>query len=123
MSRIAVKVKARWRVSPRGRQAGAVPGRSRWRVDHAREGLFLHALQPAGSDHAGQRDATHPVWTFSTGVLAGHEGQPLVVKNTMYVVTPWPNMLYAFDLTQEGYPLKWKYRPDVSPNAIGDVLL
>jgi glucose dehydrogenase len=46
-----------------------------------------------------------PVWTFSTGVLAGHQGQPLVVKNTMYVVTPWPNVLYAFDLTQEGYPL------------------
>src|SRR6185437_7029072 len=61
-----------------------------------------------------------PVWTFSTGVLAGHQGQPLVVKNTMYVVTPWPNVLYAFDLTQEGYPLKWKYRPDVSPNAIGE---
>ncbi len=60
-----------------------------------------------------------PVWTFSTGVLAGHQGQPLVVKNTMYVVTPWPNVLYAFDLTKEGYPLKWKYRPDVSPNAIG----
>ena len=38
----------------------------------------------------------------------------------MYVVTPWPNVLYAFDLTQEGYPLKWKYRPDVSPNAIGE---
>jgi PQQ-dependent dehydrogenase (methanol/ethanol family) len=61
----------------------------------------------------------HPLWTFSTGVLGGHEGQPLVVNNTMYVVTPWPNTLYAFDLTQEGYPLKWKYRPDVSPNAIG----
>jgi PQQ-dependent dehydrogenase (methanol/ethanol family) len=61
----------------------------------------------------------HPLWSFSTGVLGGHEGQPLVVNNTMYVVTPWPNTLYAFDLTQEGYPLKWKYRPDVSPNAIG----
>lgn len=61
----------------------------------------------------------HPVWTFSTGVLAGHEGQPLVVKDTMYVVTPWPNVLYAFDLSKEGYPLRWKYRPDVSPNAIG----
>ena len=60
-----------------------------------------------------------PVWTFSTGVLAGHQGQPLVVKNTMYVVTPWPNVLYAFDLTQDGYPLKWKYRPDVNPNSIG----
>jgi PQQ-dependent dehydrogenase (methanol/ethanol family) len=60
-----------------------------------------------------------PVWTFSTGVLAGHEGQPLVVNGTMYVVTPWPNVLYAFDLSKEGYPLKWKYRPDVSANAIG----
>ena len=37
----------------------------------------------------------HPVWTFSTGVLGGHEGQPLVVNKTMYVVTPWPNTLYA----------------------------
>src|SRR5262245_30889016 len=61
----------------------------------------------------------HPVWSFSTGVLAGHEGQPLVVNDTMYVVTPWPNVLYAFDLKKEGYPLKWKYRPDVSPNACG----
>jgi PQQ-dependent dehydrogenase (methanol/ethanol family) len=60
-----------------------------------------------------------PVWTFSTGVLAGHEGQPLVVDGTMFVVTPWPNVLYAFDLSKEGYPLKWKYRPAVSPNAIG----
>ncbi|HMA43306.1 MAG TPA: PQQ-dependent dehydrogenase, methanol/ethanol family [Gemmatimonadales bacterium] len=60
-----------------------------------------------------------PVWSFSTGVLGGHEGQPLVVHNTMYVVTPYPNVLYAFDLTQEGYPLKWKYRPEVNPSAIG----
>jgi PQQ-dependent dehydrogenase (methanol/ethanol family) len=61
----------------------------------------------------------HPVWTFSTGVLGGHEGQPLVVNRTMYVVTPYPNVLYAFDLTQDGYPLKWKYRPAVDGNAIG----
>ncbi|HET7791555.1 MAG TPA: PQQ-dependent dehydrogenase, methanol/ethanol family [Gemmatimonadales bacterium] len=60
-----------------------------------------------------------PVWSFSTGVLGGHEGQPLVVNNTMYVVTPFPNVLYAFDLTQDGYPLRWKYRPDVNPSAIG----
>ena len=59
------------------------------------------------------------IWNFSTGVLAGHEGQPLVVNRTMYVVTPYPNVLYAFDLTQEGYPLKWKFRPFVDPGAIG----
>ncbi len=60
-----------------------------------------------------------PVWTFSTGVLGGHEGQPLVVGSTMYVVTPYPNVLYAFDLTKSDYPLKWKYRPPVDQNAVG----
>lgn len=59
------------------------------------------------------------VWSFSTGVLGGHEGQPLVVGTTMYVVTPFPDVLYAFDLTREGYPLKWKYRPDVNPASVG----
>src|SRR5246127_3854758 len=68
---------------------------------------------------ASNAKSLHPVWTFSTGVLGGHEGQPLGVRDTMYVVTPWPNVLYAFDLTTEGYPLRWKYRPDVSANAIG----
>ncbi|HEU5262183.1 MAG TPA: PQQ-dependent dehydrogenase, methanol/ethanol family [Gemmatimonadales bacterium] len=59
------------------------------------------------------------VWSFSTGVLSGHEGQPLVVRNTLYAITPYPNVLYAFDLTEEGYPLKWKYRPNVNAAAIG----
>ena len=38
-------------------------------------------------------------WTFSTGVLRGHEGAPLVVGSTMYVHTPFPNIVYALDLT------------------------
>ena len=41
-------------------------------------------------------------WTFSTGVLRGHEAAPLIVNNTMYVVTPWPNLLYALDMTKPG---------------------
>jgi len=68
---------------------------------------------------AANAKSLHPVWTFSTGTLGGHEGQPLVVNNTMYVVTPYPNVLYAFDLAKEGYPLKWKYRPNVDQNSIG----
>jgi PQQ-dependent dehydrogenase (methanol/ethanol family) len=51
-------------------------------------------------------------WTFSTGVTRGHEAAPLVVGSTMYVVTPFPNILYALDLTQPGAPLKWAYKPD-----------
>jgi PQQ-dependent dehydrogenase (methanol/ethanol family) len=61
----------------------------------------------------------HASWTFSTGVLRGHEGQPLVVGNTMYVVTPYPNVSYALDLTQEGQPLKWKVRPENAQAAVG----
>src|ERR1700678_3549702 len=41
-------------------------------------------------------------WTFSTGVLRGHEGGPLVVGDTMYVHTPFPNTVYALDLKNEG---------------------
>jgi len=58
-------------------------------------------------------------WTFSTGVLRGHEGQPLVVDNTMYLVTPYPNVAYALDLTVPGSPLKWKFRPENDQAAQG----
>src|SRR5882672_10069065 len=61
----------------------------------------------------------HVSWTFSTGVLRGHEGQPLVVGNTMYIITPYPNVAYALDLTQPGFPLKWKYRPENAQAAVG----
>src|SRR5436309_13080122 len=50
-------------------------------------------------------------WSFSTGVLRGHEGGPLVVGSTMYVHTPFPNIVYALDLTKEGAPVQWKYVP------------
>ena len=53
-------------------------------------------------------------WTFSTGVLRGHEAAPLVVNTTLYVVTPYPNILYALDLTRQGVT-KWKFEP--SPEA------
>ena len=36
--------------------------------------------------------------TFSTGFLRGHEAAPLVANNTMYIVTPFPNIVYALDL-------------------------
>ncbi|HEX8231895.1 MAG TPA: methanol/ethanol family PQQ-dependent dehydrogenase [Caulobacteraceae bacterium] len=50
-------------------------------------------------------------FTFSTGVSRGHEAAPLVVNNTMYIVGPYPNDLWALDLTKPGAPVKWKYRP------------
>jgi PQQ-dependent dehydrogenase (methanol/ethanol family) len=56
-------------------------------------------------------------WMFSTGVLRGHEGSPLVVGDTMYVHTPFPNIVYALDLANEGR-IKWKYEPKQDPNVI-----
>ena len=44
----------------------------------------------------------HPVWTFSTGVLRGHEGAPLVIGDVMYVHAPFPNTVFALDLNENG---------------------
>jgi len=48
-------------------------------------------------------------WTFSTGVLRGHEGGPLVIGDTMYVHSPFPNKVYAINL--EDQSMRWKYEP------------
>jgi PQQ-dependent dehydrogenase (methanol/ethanol family) len=56
-------------------------------------------------------------WTFSTGVLRGHEGGPLVIGDVMYVHTPFPNTVYALDLNNEG-KIIWKYEPRQDPNVI-----
>ncbi len=58
-------------------------------------------------------------FTFSTGQERGHEAAPVVVNNTMYVVTPWPNVLYALDLTKPGAPVKWEYQPMPTPASKG----
>lgn len=51
------------------------------------------------------------VSTFSTGLNKGHEAAPIVVGSTLYFVTPYPNVLYALDVTKPGMPLKWKFEP------------
>ncbi|MGA0593668.1 lanthanide-dependent methanol dehydrogenase XoxF5 [Enterovirga sp. CN4-39] len=56
-------------------------------------------------------------WTFSTGVLRGHEGSPLVIGDVMYVHTPFPNIVYALDLNGDG-KIIWKYEPKQDPNVI-----
>ena len=56
-------------------------------------------------------------WTFSTGVLRGHEGSPLVIGDIMYVHTPFPNIVYALNLAEDG-KIMWKYEPKQDPNVI-----
>ncbi len=71
-------------------------------------------LDQINADNVGE---LQPAWTFSTGVLRGHEGSPLVVGDTMYVHTPFPNIVYALDLNNDGV-IKWKYEPRQQQDVI-----
>ena len=55
-------------------------------------------------------------WTFSTGVLRGHEGGPLVIGDTMYVHTPFPNKVFSINLKDQS--INWKYEPKQNPDTI-----
>ncbi len=71
-------------------------------------------LKQITADNVGKMQVA---WTFSTGVLRGHEGAPLVIGNMMYVHTPFPNAVYALDLDHDGR-IAWKYQPQQDPNVI-----
>jgi len=74
-----------------------------------------------GGDYAGTRFSKlsqintdnvknlQPAWTFSTGVLRGHEGGPLVVDGVIYIHTPFPNTVYALD--PKTHSVIWEYTP------------
>ena len=53
---------------------------------------------------------------MSTGVLRGHEGSPLVIGDTMYVHTPFPNNVFAVNLKDQSF--KWKYEPKQDADVI-----
>jgi len=67
--------------------------------------------------NASNASKLHPVWSFSTGVLRGHEGGPLVIGDVMYVHTPFPNNVFALDLNDNGKVI-WKYEPRQDPSVI-----
>ena len=56
-------------------------------------------------------------WTFSTGVLRGHEGGPLIIGDMMYVHTPFPNKVFALDLSKD-QQIVWEYEPKQDPATI-----
>ena len=58
-------------------------------------------------------------FSFSLAVNKGQEAAPIVVDNTMYIVTAFPNYVYALDLTKPGAPLKWRYAPPIAPASQG----
>lgn len=76
-----------------------------------------------GGNYAGTRYSTldqinntsaknlQPIWTFSTGMLRGHEGGPLVVDGVIYIHTPYPHKVYALD--QDTKTVLWEYNYSV----------
>src|SRR4051812_13647300 len=59
-------------------------------------------------------------FSFDTGLKHGQESTTLVVDGVMYFVTPFPNTVYALDLTQPGGPVKWKFDPHPDPASQGE---
>jgi len=77
-------------------------------------------FSPLDQLNAGNVGKLALAWTFSTGVLRGHEAAPIVADNTLFIVTPFPNVVYALDLTQPGAPIKWKFSPYPSSSSQGE---
>src|SRR5579871_418040 len=68
-----------------------------------------HRYSTLDQINAGNVANLQVAWTMSTGVLRGHEGSPLVIGETMYVHTPFPNNVYAINLKDQTF--RWKYEP------------
>ena len=67
----------------------------------------------AGPDQPRQRpEPVDGVDAFSSAFIDSHEASPLVIGDTMYIVTPKPNYVYALDLTRDGV-IKWEFRPEM----------
>ncbi|HYG86840.1 MAG TPA: methanol/ethanol family PQQ-dependent dehydrogenase [Azospirillum sp.] len=69
--------------------------------------------------NAGTAKDLQVAFTFSLGVLRGQEAAPVYADGTLYVVSPFPNVVYALDMTKPGAPLKWQYDPRPSASAQG----
>jgi len=89
--------------------AFATPGGNEWTMPAANTGLTRYSsLSDINAKNVGTLKIA---FTFSMGVNRGQESAPLVIENTLYVVSPYPNILYALDLSKPGAPLKWSYKP------------
>jgi lanthanide-dependent methanol dehydrogenase len=67
--------------------------------------------------NSGNVDRLHLAWTFELGQDRGQEAAPLIVDDTLYVVGPYPNKVFALDATTGD--LKWTYTPRTDRAAQG----
>ena len=97
-------------------QAGAPAAGNNWTTPAGTvEGTRFSSLSQVNTTNVARLTQE---FEFETGIEAGHEGAPLVVGNTMYMVSPFPNKLFALDVANKGR-LKWVFDPKVDPFAEG----
>jgi glucose dehydrogenase len=70
-----------------------------WAVQAGDE--FNHRYSKLNQINTGNVGKMQVAWTFSTGVLRGHEGSPLVIGDMMYIHSPFPNKVFAMDLNSQ----------------------
>ena len=103
-----------------GAEIGAPPpegmGPGEWWL--ARRDYALSGFSPLEQITTENVDELQLAWTFSTGELRGHEAAPIVVGGIMYIVTPFPNRVFALDVANQGEIL-WSYHPHTTPAAKG----
>jgi lanthanide-dependent methanol dehydrogenase len=78
--------------------------------------MYNHRYSQLKQINTGNVGKMQVAWTFSTGVLRGHEGSPLVIGDVMYVHTPFPNKVFALSLDDQR--ILWKYEPKQDPSVI-----
>ena len=91
-------------------QAGTEENPSEWIRPNANPGGWNYStLDQINVDNV---DNLAMAWTMQLGIQDSYESSPLVVGETMYIVTPKPNYVYALDLARQGV-IKWEFRPDI----------
>jgi len=71
---------------------------------------------PLGEINAANVGQLKELWNFTTGVQAGHEAAPLYADGLIFVVTPYPNHVFALDTAGK---VRWKYDPKTHPSSQG----
>jgi len=121
-------IKAKLKLLPLVFAALALPGLAFANSDSAKLSSNPKNWAQANGDYWQQRYSTlnqinkdnvksmKVAWTFSTGVLRGHEGGPLVIGDTLFIHSAFPNKVFAINLDDQ--TIKWKYTPVQDPSVI-----
>jgi len=97
--------------------AAQAPDDGEWRSAGKDPGLnrFSGLAQVTTANAAQLKLAFH----FPTNLDRGHEAAPIVADNTMIVVGPFPNIVYAFDVSKFPFTPKWTFDPKPDASAQG----